>query len=646
MKYYDILLPIPKSYILTYKSEKILDKGLRVLVPLGKRYVTGIVYRKSEKSEYEYEVKDIKEILDNKPFFNEDEITFLEKLSAYYGYSLGNVFAGVISKKTLEISSTDYNQNISSHSKLAKLNSKQQKIYEEIIKNDNFFNCSLIHGVAGSGKTEIYIEIIKHFIQKDKQVLFIVPEISLTSQLIKRVSDRLGIIVESYHSKLTQKQREKVIIGFKNGFIPIIIGARSSLFIPSKDLGLIIIDEEHENSFKQEEAPCYNLRDAAVLKAKVFNIPIVLGSATPSLESYYNAKIGKYKYFKLSNKFHGGNDSSIKIVDLKVEDKLSGLVSLTLYDAIENRIKNNEQVILFLNRKGYSSQLICQSCGESLFCQNCAVTMTYYKSDETARCHYCGEKLKYFKCKCGNNNFLDFGVGTEKAYSILENLFPGEVVKLDGDTITSQKRLNAILKDFEKNKFKILLGTQLIAKGLNFPNVTLVGILNIDNIFSLPDFRNNERAYQLLTQVAGRAGRFEKKGEVIIQTFNPEMPVFNLINDDKFYEYELNNRQMFSYPPYFKVVRFIFSHIKEHIAKESCKKIEYFTKGLNLDLKILPGVPAPIYKIKNRYRFHLIIKSKNHSDIRKTVKLVKNKINKFKLSTLNFKIDVDPYFFL
>ncbi|MBZ4672296.1 MAG: primosomal protein [Deferribacteraceae bacterium] len=645
MKYYDVLLPIPKSYILTYKSDKTLDKGLRVVVPLGKRNVTGIVYKQSEKSEFDYEIRDIIEILDNKPFFKENDITFLEKLSAYYGYSLGNVFAGIISKKILEISGTDFNQDISTHSKLATLNAEQQKIYEEIIKN-NDFNCSLVHGVAGSGKTEIYIEVIKHFIQRNKQVLFIVPEISLTPQLIKRVSDRLGIIVESYHSKLTQKQREKVILGFRDGHIPIIIGARSSLFIPSCDLGLIIIDEEHENSFKQEEAPCYNLRDAAVLKAKIFNIPIILGSATPSLESYYNAKIGKYRYFKLTNKFHGGSDSSLKIIDLKGEDKLSGILSLTLYDAILKRIKNNEQTILFLNRKGYSSQLICQNCGETLFCQNCAVTMTYYKSDETARCHYCGEKLKYLQCKCGSNNFMDFGVGTEKAYLILENLFPGEVIKLDADTITSQKRLNSVLKDFEKNKFKILLGTQLIAKGLNFPNVTLVGILNIDNIFSLPDFRNNERAYQLLTQVAGRAGRFEKNGEVIIQTFNPELPVFGLVNDEKFYEYELNNRQMFSYPPYFKVVRFIFSHIKEHIAKESCKKIEYFTKGLNLDLKILPAVPAPIYKIKNRYRFHLVIKSKNHNDIRKTVKLIKNEVDKLKLSTLNFKIDVDPHFFL
>lgn len=645
MNYYDILLPIPKSYILTYKTESALEIGMRVNVPLGKKIVTGVIYNISQKEEFEYEVREICEIIDDKPFFNKKDLKFLETVSNYYGYSLGAVLSGIISRKILNTKIIDYENSISNLSKLANLNNEQQIIYNEISQQKDF-QCFLIHGVAGSGKTEVYIELIKNCILQGKQAIFIVPEISLTPQLVKRVSDRLGIVVETYHSKLTPQKREKVVSGFKKGKIPVIIGARSSLFIPSNDLGIIIVDEEHENSFKQEEVPCYNLRDAAIFKAKIYNIPVVLGSATPSLESYYNAITGKYKYFKIDRRFHNDSSPDIKIIDLKTEDKISGILSLQLYDAIKKRILNGEQTILFLNRKGYSSQLICQACGETLFCQNCAVTMTYYKSDETARCHYCGEKIKYLKCKCGSHDFLDFGIGTEKAYLILEKLFPGEVIKIDADTVSSQKKISEILTDFEKNKFKILLGTQLIAKGLNFPNVTLVGILNIDNIFSLPDFRNNERAYQLLTQVAGRAGRFKKKGEVIIQTYNPDMPVFTFLTSNGFYTYELQMRKTFSYPPYYRIVRFIFSHFKEQTVKEVAKKIESILKNSHLNIKILPAVPAPVYKIKNRYRFHIVIKSENYTEINKSINLLKVEFEKLKLTTLGFKIDVDPHFFL
>jgi primosomal protein N' (replication factor Y) len=272
--------------------------------------------------------------------------------------------------------------------------------------------------------------------------------------------------------------------------------------------------------------------------------------------------------------------------------------------------------------------------------------MTYYKSDESARCHYCGLKINRFVCECSCTEFIDIGIGTEKAYSLLEELFPKDVVKLDADVVTSEKRLKNILEDFKEKKFKILLGTQLIAKGLNFPDVTLVGILNIDNIFSLPDFRNNEKVYQLLTQVAGRAGRFKKSGEIIIQTYNPEMPIFQMIGSDSFYEYELENRKRFEYSPYVRMVRFVFSHIRELKAKDAAKKVESELKSANLNIKMLKSIPAPIYKIKNRYRFHLVIKSKDIREIAKTVKIARRVVENLKLSTLNFKIDVDPYFFL
>jgi primosomal protein N' (replication factor Y) len=647
MPYFEVLLPIPKKFVLTYFYEEELQIGVRVKVPLVKKEEVGLIYKYSTENNFTYEIKNIIEVLDERPFLTDLDITFLEKLSIYYGYPLGVVFNSVFPKSLLKSEVLEYQKPLLNDSKLAILNNRQKEIYNDIIKLSNKgFSSSLIHGVTGSGKTEIYIEIIKHFIISNKQVLFIVPEISLTPQLIERISERLGFVVDSYHSKMPKKQREKVLWGFKSGELPVVVGARSSLFIPAKDLGLIVVDEEHESSFKQEEAPCYHLRDAAVLKAKIFDIPIVLGSATPSLETYFNTKIGKYHYFKLEQKYYINDKLKINIIDLKNEDVISSILSIPLYDAIYKRLNKNEQVILFLNKKGYSSQLICQKCGKTLYCKNCSVAMTYYKSDESARCHYCGLKINRFVCECSCTEFIDIGIGTEKAYSLLEELFPKDVVKLDADVVTSEKRLKNILEDFKEKKFKILLGTQLIAKGLNFPDVTLVGILNIDNIFSLPDFRNNEKVYQLLTQVAGRAGRFKKSGEIIIQTYNPEMPIFQMIGSDSFYEYELENRKRFEYSPYVRMVRFVFSHIRELKAKDAAKKVESELKSANLNIKMLKSIPAPIYKIKNRYRFHLVIKSKDIREIAKTVKIARRVVENLKLSTLNFKIDVDPYFFL
>ena len=647
MPYFEVLLPIPKKFVLTYFYEKELQIGVRVKVSLGKKEAFGLIYKRSNESNFEFEIKNIIEVLDENPFLTDLDILFLEKLSIYYGYPLGVVFGSILPKSLVKSEALDYQNPLLKGSKLAVLNKRQREIYDDILKLSNKgFSSTLIHGVTGSGKTEIYIEIIKHFIISKKQVLFIVPEISLTPQLIERISERLGFVVDSYHSKMPKKQREKVLWGFKKGELLVVVGARSSLFIPAKDLGLIIVDEEHESSFKQEEAPCYHLRDAAVLKAKVFNIPIVLGSATPSVETYYNTKIGKYHYFKLEQKYHINDELKINLIDLKNEDAISSILSIPLYDAIYKRIANNEQVILFLNKKGYSSQLICQKCGKTLYCSNCSVAMTYYKSDESARCHYCGFKINRFICECSGSEFIDIGIGTEKAHSVLEELFPTDVVKLDADVVTSEKRLKNILEDFKEKKFKILLGTQIIAKGLNFTDVTLVGILNIDNIFSLPDFRNNEKVYQLLTQVAGRAGRFKKSGEIMIQTYNPEMPIFQMIGSDSFYEFELENRKNFEYPPYVRMVRFVFSHIKELNVKEASKKVESALKSANLNIKLLKSIPAPIYKIKNRYRFHLVIKSTDIKEIAKTVKIARRVVENLKITTLSFKIDVDPYFFL
>lgn len=646
MKLYKIILPIPKHNFFYYSSEYPLIAGMRVEVSFGRRVLWGIVLGEDNIDNPPYKVKNIEKYLDETPYLTANDLKFLLSISSYYGYCLGSTLNGIISNKILGGAQDTFKKNMLQKSELAFLSEDQASVFYKIIKKiHDGYSCFLLHGITGSGKTEIYLEVIKEIIKKDKQVLYIVPEISLTPQLVRRVSERLGFNVALYHSRLSPKKRLSVAEGIKNGKIHLVVGARSLLFLPSNNLGLIIVDEEHEPSFKQDEIPCYNLRDMAVLKGSILKIPVLLGSATPSMESFYNSKTGKYNYIKLNRRYHHEGVQKTEIIDLKNEQLIDGILSLKLYDAVFDKIKNNEQVIIFINRKGYSSQLICKKCGKTLICLNCSVAMTYYKSDESARCHYCGSLAKQFVCECGSNDFINFGAGTEKAYDTFNNFFPGLVLKLDADNVTSVKKIENILNDFKSGKYKILVGTQLISKGLNFPDVTLVGILNIDNIFSIPDFRNSEKAYQLLTQISGRGGRFNKDSKVIIQTFNPDMPLFSIIGKDEFYDYELNNRKLLNYPPFSRMVRFIFSHAKENVAKSISKSVEQQLKR-HSDLEVLGSAPAPVYKIKNRYRFHIIVKTNKISLIAKSIEISKKEVEASEVATLKLKIDVDPYFFM
>jgi len=651
LNYYDLILPVIPKGTFTYTSENNIPAGTRVKVSFGSRIEYGIVKGKTEKINPDISYKNINEILDEEPVFPETYLRMLSKMSNYYQTPLGITMRGVLAKSILSSEKPDVTCDISDKSVLLHLNKHQHSIYESITKIiDNGFSANLLHGITGSGKTEIYIELVKECIKKGKQVIYIVPEISLTPQIVQRLSERLGFSVPVYHSKLSPKRKQKVFWGFNSGCYPLVIGARSALFIPAENIGLIIVDEEHESSFKQEEAPSYQLRDMAVMYANILNIPAVLGSATPSVESYFNALNGKYKYFELSKRFNEKKLPEIKIIDLKTSDILGNLLSVKLYDKIYEKIKQNEQVLLLLNKKGYSKHLICKKCGTTLQCMNCSIALTYYKKGDYAKCSYCGEIYKYFKCsECGENDFLDFGHGTEKAVEILRELFGDTVIKLDTDSVTSQKKMQSILNDFYSGKYNIMVGTQLIAKGFNFPEVTLVGVLNIDNLLSLPDFRANERAYQLLTQVAGRAGRFIKKGEVFIQTYNPEMPVFQLLNSDseKFYMEELGRRKEHEYPPFLRMVRIIISDTKEERAEGVMKNISKNMNDVKSSETIMLGPsPAPIFKIKNRYRYSLIIKTKNVATIQVLGKIAREKFETLKKGNMQLKIDVDPYFFM
>jgi len=648
--YYDVILPVIPKGIYTYSFSLEIQPGMRVKVSFGSRIEYGIVLRENISIDPQIRYKPVISVLDDYPVFSENYLKMILKMSRYYLNHEGITLKGIVARSLLASEKKDVESEIYNCSEYLKLTKIQDSIYKSITGIiDKGFSTNLLHGITGSGKTEIYIELIKECLKRDKQAFYIVPEISLTPQIVERLSKRLGFSVPVYHSRLTPKQKEKVFWGVNSGVFPLVIGARSTLFIPSKDIGLIIVDEEHESSFKQEEAPSYHLRDMAVMYGDILGIPVVLGSATPSLESYFNAVNGKYNYFYLNKRFNDKDLPHIDLLDMKNTDVLDNLLSTHLYDKIYEKINKGEQVLLLLNKKGYAKHLICKTCGKNLDCLNCSISLTYYKSSDVAKCSYCGERYRFFKCgECGGTDFLDFGHGTEKATEILEKLFGDVIVRLDTDAVTSHKKLSRILDDFYSGKYKIMVGTQLIAKGFNFPNVTLVGVINIDNLLALPDFRANERAYQLLNQVAGRAGRFIKEGEVLIQTYDPDMPVFQLLNknSEEFYRFELNRRSELKYPPFSRILRITVSDTVDKKAKDMIDLIYDNLVKLNKDTDILGPSPASVFKIKNRYRYSLILKSNEVKHIQRSGHLANDIYTKYKKGNTRMKLDVDPYFFM
>jgi primosomal protein N' (replication factor Y) len=426
-----------------------------------------------------------------------------------------------------------------------------------------------------------------------------------------------------------------------------LLGARSALFLPAKNIGMIIVDEEHESSYKQDESPSYHLRDMAVLYGKILNVPVILSSATPSVESWINAQKGRYKLHSIPCR-PDTDMPDIEIVDMKNEDPIGGILSQRLYDSIYEAISNKEQVILLINRKGYSHTLYCRKCGKILNCSNCSVALTYYKSKGHCKCNYCSQEVRIPKCHdCGSDDITDYGAGTEKVAEALESMFEKEILRLDTENANTYKKLSKMLKSFENQEYSIMAGTQLVAKGLDFKNVTLAGVINIDNMFALPDFRANEHAYQLLVQVAGRAGRASKKGKVIIQTNMPEMDVFTRLDcgDTSFYEKELAKREMFSYPPFSKMARITFSHTKEETVRDAAYMVYSALKSNIRQAEIYQPAQAPVYRIQNRYRYNIVIKSPNNQELTRLINIASRVLQENAKTTLRMKIDRDPHSF-
>ncbi|MEA2012741.1 MAG: primosomal protein N' [Verrucomicrobiota bacterium] len=509
----------------------------------------------------------------------------------------------------------------------------------------------LIDGVTGSGKTEIYLQAIRECLNRGKEAIVLVPEIALTPQTARRFRSRFGEKVSVMHSGLTDRERYDEWMKIYNKKVSIVVGARSALFAPFESLDLIIVDEEHENTYKQEETPRYNARDVAVMRGFLENITIVLGSATPSFESMNNAKIGKYKLAQLKKRIDKKAMPEIKLIDLRIETQARGqfsIFSATLVDEIFDRLRKKEQVILFLNRRGFATHMQCLKCGFTAECEHCSCALTYHQKRGVLTCHFCGYTLKaYEKCpSCFDKGIKYGGIGTEKIESIAKNIFSSaKIARMDSDTMTTAKSYKKVLNQFQKEKIDILIGTQMIAKGLHFTKVTLVGIMNADAGLHIPDFRAAERTFQLITQVSGRCGRGDVKGEVVVQTFSPLNPALqHAVNYryEEFYESEMDGRKVFNYPPIIRMIMIRFKGKNEEMTERTATE-------LYLQLKPVFGkhvlcsapMPSPMAKIKGKYRFQMILRTKQ---ILPTVRylrqlLVGGAMNK----NVYISVDVDPY---
>ncbi len=523
----------------------------------------------------------------------------------------------------------------------------EQKNALSILENRlNTFTPFLIHGVTGSGKTEVYMQIIKKVLDFGKEVIVLVPEISLTPQLVSNFKNRFKDNIAILHSGLSDGEKFDEWRKIERHEVKIVIGARSAIFAPLTNLGLIVIDEEHSDSYKQENNPKYNTIDLALWRAKYHNCELVLGSATPSVESYVRAYTNIYTLIEMKKRVNN-NLPKTYLIDMKEEIKKGyHILSKELIDAINLRLELHEQVIILLNRRGYSTNITCHDCGYTIKCKACDIPLVYHKSSNVIRCHYCGhaESVPKICPNCHSKNINYFGLGTQKLEEEINKLFKARTVRMDIDT-TSKKGAHAkIIKDFMDQKYDILVGTQMIAKGLDFPNVTLVGVINGDASLNVPDFRAGERTFQLLNQISGRSGRASKKGEVYIQVFNKEhYSIVEAANNDydAYIKQELAIRKKLNYPPYFNLLLIKISGKNEELIKEESNKIAtYLRNSLNEFVFILGPSPAMMVKVNNIYFYQIILKYKNDSDIREQILYVKNKYNKD--NKINVDIDFNP----
>ncbi|MDR4946331.1 primosomal protein N' [Neobacillus cucumis] len=509
----------------------------------------------------------------------------------------------------------------------------------------------LLYGVTGSGKTEIYLQSIQEVIEKGQEAIVLVPEIALTPQMVHRFKGRFGDNVAVLHSGLSAGEKYDEWRKIQRKEVKVVVGARSAIFAPFENLGIIIIDEEHETSYKQEEMPRYHARDVAIERAKTYNCPVVLGSATPSLESFARAQKKVYQLLTLPSRMNNQDLPSVDVIDMREElrEGNRSMFSRKLFELLQDRLSKKQQSVLFLNKRGHSSFVMCRDCGYVVNCPNCDISLTYHRVHEQMKCHYCGyESYVPTACpECNSEYIRYFGTGTQKVEEELGKILPeARVIRMDVDTTGRKGAHERLLNDFKDGKADILLGTQMIAKGLDFPNITLVGVLSADTMLHLPDFRSSEKTFQLLTQVSGRAGRHQLPGEVVIQTYTPEHYSIELAASqdyDLFYQREMLIRKLRHYPPFYYLALITVSHENLiNVVAATEKMVNYVRSQVSDKAVVLGPAASSIPRINNRYRYQCLIKYKREPNLTKTLKTILDQYQKDTKNGLQVSIDVNP----
>ena len=653
-----IIVPVPidKEYTYRYSKNLILKRGDVVKVPFGKRKSEiGLVYEVIQENELNYPLKNIKEIINkiNNIQINDRMMQFIDWVSKYNLCPKGLILKMVL--PNLEIINYENNSKqkvITKFKKNIKLNIEQKKAFELIQKNlKDKQKTIVLEGVTGSGKTEVFFEVIKKIIKKNFQVLILLPEISLTPNIEKRFTNRIGFNPEIWHSKISISKKRKIWNGCYLGEVKIVVGARSSLFLPFKNLGLIIVDEEHDISYKQEDGVRYQARDMAVVRSNMEKIPIILSSATPSIETYLNIKKKRYEHIFLSKQYSGFDLPRTHLINLQKE-KLSKnrWISDRIINGITNCLNNNKQSLIFLNRRGYAPLTICSSCGYRIQCEYCSSWLVMHNKKRILCCHHCGfTKSLLDKClKCNSENSLKFiGPGIERIAEELKDNFPKANIEiLSSENMNTHKKISEIINRIEQKKIDIMVGTQILAKGHHFPNLSLVGVIDADAGLMGGDLRASEHTYNLLQQVSGRAGRSIEVGDVYIQTYfenNPLIQSLKKHDRESFLKYTLNDRKNFNLPPYVHLISLIFSGFsKGEVFSYSKKTIKKFP--IKEDISILGPVEAPIFLLRGRYRYRVLLRGSKRKELNLYVeKWLKNITLPHSIRLIT---DVNPYTFM
>lgn len=644
---YTVLTTVSIDFPLTYLGEPELPLGQLIVIPFRNKQVIGVITKTKEINGYKGELKHISTIL---PYqFNSTFINFIEHVANYTMIPIGQILKMCIMPKLDAILKEDDfpPPALYTFDTLA-LNNDQERAFQRCHAALNDFQPFALDGVTGAGKTELYFAVIQSVLKMGKKALVLFPEIALTEAIVNRFKETFGDYPLVWHSDVTPAKKRKLWKYVQTKSPTVILGARSALFLPINNLGLIVVDEEHDTSYKQDEQGCYNARDMAIWRAKEENIPIILASATPSLETFTNIKNKRYEHLTLGKRYGAAEMPEIRIIDKKEYPK--DIISHPICEEIAARLTKNEQTLLFLNRRGFSPILACFGCGHRFECPGCHIDLTWHRNQQSIICHYCGFQTNQpNNCPtCQGTNLKDFGIGVEKVEEETKRLFPNaRIVTISSDTLTTTKASNELFNSIESGEVDIIIGTQVLAKGHHFPSLTLVGILDADRGLYQMDLRAAERAFQLLSQVGGRAGRMARQpGVVMLQTREPDHPLYTALkayDRDAFYETELLERELLAMPPFYRLISITLSSLREDILQETCRQLACVIPQTE-QIEVLGPAPSPMYRLRSRYRMRFLIKGDRKQNLQAFTKvwLSEIKLN----SAVNIHIDVDPLNFL